>query len=497
MGIREALEELKVRRRSALELGGKEAVAAQHALGRLTARERLGLLLAPGSFLELGMLARCQDPALSKDTAADGLITGFGDVGGMTVAIMAEDATVLDNTDGEVAALKRRRLLNLTQQMGWPLVFLADWARGEVKEIQETRLFGRAAPPNLEPTPSNFDGVRVAVVMGNCFGHSASLVADCDFVVMVKGASLSLLGPALDDRGGTGAKRWDTDHEATGVVDRVATDDREGMSLVREFLSYLPCNSLTEPPATTGVDSSERTVERLLDTVPDQLEGQYDMAEVIAALVDSGSFLPLKPVFGRGVITCLARLGGRPVGIAASQPLEHAGMLGADAVIKVHDLVELCARYHLPLLFIQDSPGYLAETEQERRDILSHVTRTVSLIKNAHVPKLGVILRQGFALGEFVLGGRKLGMDYLAAWPLAEVPTKEPVIYAQLPAKAAASGGGPWYAAGLAFLDDIIDPQDTRRVLIKALEVARWPAQALPPNGPELPNSRRASPPPH
>lgn len=480
MGMREALEELKARRQSALELGGPEAVQRQHALGRLTARERLGLLLDPKTFTELGMLARCQDPALAEGTAADGLITGFGDVAGTTAAVIAEDATVLDSTDGEVATMKRMRLLSLVAQMGWPLICLFDRGRGEVKEVQEALLMGRAAPPGPEPGPDSLSGVKVAVVMGNCFGHSASLAAGADLLVMVKGSSLALLGAALEPQRGDGSQDWRLHSEVTGLVDRVAEDDKEAMALVRDFLGYLPPSATLEPPRAETGDSRERSVEQLLDIVPDDLGQTYDMAKVVACLVDKEQVFPLKPAYGRGVITCLARLGGYPVGIVASQPLYHQGALDADAVNKVQRLVELCNRYHLPLVFLQDTPGYLAQSDQERRDILARTTRLVSTIKNARTPRLAVILRQGFAMGEFVLGGRRLGMDYLAAWPLADVPAKEPVIYAQPPGRAEAPGAGPWYAAGLAFLDEIIEPTDTRRALIRTLDVVRRSLQSPP-----------------
>lgn len=484
MGIREALDELKARRQSALELGGAMAVGAQHALDRLTARERLELLLDRDSFLELGMLARCQDPGLAEGTAADGLITGFGDIAGTTVAVLAEDATVLDNTDGEVAATKRLRLLSLAEQMGWPLVFLCDRGQGQVKEVREAQLFGRAAPQRPEPDLGGFAGVKVALVMGNCFGQTASLAAQADLLVLVKGAALSLLGPALG-RGEESAD-WRTHAEVTGLVDCVADDDRAALALARDFLGYVPANALLEPARVDTGDSPERAVPELLDVVPDDLDAPYDMATLIARLVDPGQFLTLKPGYGRGVITCLARLDGHAVGIVASQPLHQRGALDADAMSKVQRLVERCDRFHLPLVFLQDTPGYLAQSEQERRDILTRATRLVTAIKNARVPRVALIPRRGFVLGEFPLGARKLGLDYIAAWPLAEVGTREPVIYAEPPGKAPIAGVGPWYAAGLAFLDDIIEPQDTRRVLVRALEVARRSPSVPPPEHTEM-----------
>ncbi|MBI3954045.1 MAG: hypothetical protein HY330_05985, partial [Chloroflexi bacterium] len=447
-----------------LALGGPEAVKRQRARGRLTVRERVARLVEPGSFMELGMLARSQDPALDATTAADGLVTGFGKVNGLDTAILAEDATVLDNTDAQVAALKRARLLSLTARTGWPLVFLADRGEGRTVTVKEATLIGGAARQEPEPEVGTWPSLTVVAVMGNCFGPAATLATAADFLVLVKGASLRLAGS-----GGQGDPGFHV--EATGLADRVARDDPEALAILREFMSYLPANTALKPPRRDADDSAERPLADIAALVPEDLEKPYDVAPVIQALVDQGSFFPLKPDFGTGLVAGLARLNGHAIGVAASQPL-HGGALDGAAIHKALRLARLCRRFRLPLLFIQDTPGYAEGSAADQRDLLAATGELVRTIKELPAPKLVLVLRRGHVLGDFVLGGRKLGIDYIAAWPLAELATTEPVSFGAAAVPPPAQRRGPWTAAGLAMIEDVLEPPETRRRLVQVLEIA-------------------------
>lgn len=466
MGMKEWMETLAHQRAASLAMGGPAAVKQQHSLGRLTVRERVARLLEPKSFMELGMLARAQDPALDDTTAADGLITGFGIINGVGTAIFAEDATVLDNTDGQVAQMKRARLLDLTSRTGWQLVFLADRGQGRTATIKEAHLFGGAAKQEPEPRISTWPSLSVAAVMGNCFGASANLATAADFLVMVKGSCLQLVGAAQPTENAA------FHAQATGVVDRVAGNDEEALSLLKQFMSYLPANINLEPPRRLNGDSPDRAVGEVAALLPEDLDQPYDAMPIIQMIVDKDSFFPLKPDFAPSLVAGLARLNGHTIAVVASQPLHSNGAVDGAAVRKALRLVRLCRRFRLPLLFLQDTPGYAARSPEDERDLLTASSEIVQTITDVVAPKLVVVLRRGHVLGDFALGGRRLGIDYAAAWPLAEIPTAEPAGFGALPAPALNARRGPWAAADAGIIEEVLEPAETRSRLIHFLEIA-------------------------
>jgi acetyl-CoA carboxylase carboxyltransferase component len=464
MGMKELLETLARERAASLAMGGPEAVNKQHALGRLTARERVMKLFDSGTFVELGMLARAQDPALDAISAADGLVTGLGKINGTGAALIAEDATVLDNTNGQVAGIKRARLLDVAAKTGWALLLLADRGEGRIAP-SGVAPFGTSAPQTPELQAGRWPNLALAAVMGNCFGASAAWATAADFLVMVKGACLQLEGPA---QSGENVKFHAED---SGVVDSEAQDDDEALALLKQFIGYLPANNNLLPPRVHGGDSPERMLAEAQGLVPQDLEQPYDVLPLVRMLVDRDSFFPLKPNFAPNLVTGLARLDGHTIGVIASQPLHNRGVVDGAAVRKALSLAKLCRRFRLPVLFIQDSPGYAAMSPADERDLLLATKELVQTALEVRAPKLALILRRGHALGEFALGGRKLGIDYIAAWPLAEVPTVEPVGFSAKAAVAAGERKGPWPAADAAIIDDILEPGETRQRLAQMLEL--------------------------
>ncbi len=466
MGMKEWMETLARERAASNAMGGQEAVERQHSRGRLSVRERLARLLDAGSFMELGMLARAQDPALDDVSAADGLVTGFGKINGMGTAVVAEDATVLDNTDAQVAAMKRARLLDLTARTGWQVVFLADRGEGRVRAVKQAFLLGGAARQDPGPNVSAWPSLTLAAVMGNCFGAAANTAVAADFLVMVKGSCLQIEGPVQ-------AQDNSTLHaQVTGVVDRVAADDDEALALLRQLTSYLPPNTGLPPPRRLSGDSAERELGAAASLVPEELEQSYDVTPLVQMLVDKGSFFALKPDFGPSLVTGLARLDGHSIGVVASQPLHNGGVLDGAALRKALRLARLCRRFRLPLLFLQDTPGYAASSPGDQRDLLTATSELVQTITELSAPKLVVVLRRGHVLGDFVLGGRRLGIDYVAAWPFAEIPTTEPAGFAATPAPPRGTRGGPWPAADLGIIEEVLEPSETRARLSHFLEIA-------------------------
>ncbi|MFZ5817486.1 MAG: acyl-CoA carboxylase subunit beta [Bacillota bacterium] len=492
--MREKVEELRQRKAEAAKMGGPEAIARQHGEGKLTARERIDLLFDPGSFVEFGALAEHEprNPQMAgKHTPADGVITGYGRVNGRTVCTAAYDFTVMAGSMGEVGERKVARMRELALRLRVPIVWLLDSSGARIQESAGSQFAGSG---DLFFEQVIMSGVvpQVAAVMGPCAAGTAYIPALADVAFMVKGSSsMALGGPHLvkaavgeeisaEELGGSRIHCT-----ISGCADLEAENDEACIVAIKEYLGYL-----TEPVAESA-DDPERVVEELYEIVPAEPNKVYDMARVIRAIVDGGAFFELKAGWGRSVITGLARLGGRSVGIVASQPAFRGGVLDVDSADKAARFVTLCDAYDLPLVFLVDVPGFLIGSKVEQQGIIRHGAKMLYAVSEATVPKMTVVLRKAYGAGYFVMCGRTYETDQILAWPTAEISVMGPegaaaIIFrkeieaADNPAQVRAERVAmirqlinPYVAAAGAHVDDVIDPAQTRRLLVRGLALAR------------------------
>lgn len=499
-----AIEELERRRTSARAMGGPARVDAHRAKGRLTARERIALLLDAGTFVELGMLAHSDRPEVGERAAADASVTGVGAIDGRKVCVIANDATVLAGTTGKVGSRKQGQIMSLAARKGFALVMLGDANGGRLPDLLGSDFGASAGTDEGE----HFLGLRVmadriprvTAILGNAYGDPAFWAGSSDFVVMAEGCSVALSGPSLVGSATGAAMTHDElggrqmTARTTGVVSLVEPTEADAIAAVRAFLSYLPSNALLPPPATAP--AAPRTPGSELGAiVPDRGRRGYDVRKVIDGIVDDGSFFELHPEFARSVVGGLARVEGRPVGVLANQPKFRGGALDVPAIVKATRLVDLCTAFGLPLVFLQDLPGVLVGAEAERLGVAQRLLELFTAIARSPVPKVTVVLRKAFGFGYIVLGGAPMGTDYVVAWPnaeigfmsadnavqvvhhrrLTEVREREGAEAAQALALALEadmhSAFAPWRAASQSFIHDVIRPDETRRAVVAGLFV--------------------------
>ncbi|HET6507018.1 MAG TPA: carboxyl transferase domain-containing protein [Baekduia sp.] len=499
---RTPMEELERRRASALAMGGEERIARHHASGRLTARERIALLIDDGSWTEIGLHA-LPEHRREEPSPGDAIVTGFGRVGGRMVGIVAIDATVLAGTTAPVNMRKQNRVAEWAGKRGLPLIFLSDNDGGRLPDLLGWRFAGvpfdfssfLQSPAGHPKTP------RMTAVVGPSFGDAALHAAIADLVVMKRDASLALSGPPVikgaigedvsaEELGGPAVA-----HETSGSAHVVVDAEEEAIATVKRFLSYMP-DAADLPAPVAPPAPPARDPEDLLTLVPANPRRGYDMNKVLQAIVDEGSLFAWGDRFGRSLITALARIDGHPVGIVASQPMQRAGVLDVPALTKEQRFVELCDTFNIPLAFLQDVPGLMIGTEAERGGILACYERLAAALAQTTVPKVAVIVRKAFGGGHIAMGGRPVNPDMLVAWPGAEMGFMAPetgvrtvyrrrldaleaeegleardALAAELEAEWAAESQ-PWEAAANIILDDVIDPRQTRAVIAQAITLA-------------------------
>ena len=494
-------EILRRRREEFLAMGGPDRVARQHAQGKLTVRERLDLLFDPDTFTELGLLAHHQSAVPSmqgKSTPADGCVTGIGRVDGRRVAVIAYDFTVMAGSIGMVGEVKATRVRELALRERIPLVWLVDSAGARIQETTGS-MFARTGDLFREQVHMSGVVPQVAAVMGPGAAGTAYIPGLADFVPMVKGTShMALGGPPLvkaavgedvtaEEMGGS-----EVHTKVSGVADLEVTDDRECIEVVRKYLGYFPSSNLDSPPVVSSDDDPNRRCEELYDIVPANPRQAYDMRKVVAAIVDDGDFFPMKPEWAKNLVTGFARFAGRPAGIVANQPTVLGGALDVNAADKAARFVWLCDAFHIPLVFLMDCPGFLVGSAVEKQGIIRHGAKMLFAVAEATVPKVTVVLRKGYGAGYYVMNGRAFEPDLIVGWPTAEISVMGPegavnIIFRK---QIEAAGNqqeqdqlrdqlvrgvreqiGASIAAGWAFLDDLIDPADTRSAIVRGLEI--------------------------
>jgi len=488
--------DLKQRRKRNLAMGGEEKVARQHEKGKLTVRERIDLLFDPGTFVELGLLAT--DRTGSDDAPADGVVTGHGDVDGRQVWVIAYDFTVMAGSIGAVGEqFKAARVRELALRYRKPIVWLLDSAGARIQEAAGSTFAGTGW---LFADQVVMSGVipQVAAMLGPCAAGTAYIPGLADFVPMVKGTSSMALAGARLVKAATGEEVSDHDMGGSqvhcyesGVGDNEVESDKECIETVRRFLSYLPSSNGEPPPFHDTGDPAERLVGGLEKIVPVSPRAAYDVRKVIKAVFDQGSWFEIKPTWAKNIVVGLARAGGHAVGVVANQPMQKGGALDSDAADKAARFIRMCDAFNVPLVYLMDVPGFLVGSQVEREGIIRHGAKMLYATSEATVPKVTVIMRKAYGAGYYVMCGKGYEPDTIVAWPFAEISVMGPegavnIIFnkqveasdnpeatrAQL-IETIRTQINPYLAAGWAMIDDVIDPEETRRVIISGIQQAR------------------------
>jgi methylmalonyl-CoA decarboxylase subunit alpha len=499
--LRGHVEELNRKRDQFREMGGPDRIQRQRHEGKLTARERLDLLFDPGTFSELSLLAHHQSssPAMQgKFTPADGVVTGVGRVEGRRVAVVAYDFTVMAGSMGMVGELKAGRVRELALRERIPIVWLVDSGGARIQEAAGS-MFARTGDLFREQVVMSGVIPQVAAMMGPGAAGTAYIPGLADFVPMVKGTSnMALGGPHLvkaavgedvtaEEMGGSAVHT-----KVSGVADVEVANDEECLGVVRTYLGYFPSSNLEKPPVTETSDPSDRRSEKLYEIVPANPRQAYDVRKVIDEIVDDGDFFPMKPDWAKNLVTGFARFAGRPAGIVANQPMVLGGALDVNSADKAARFVWLCDAFHIPLVFLMDCPGFLVGSAVEKQGIIRHGAKMLFAVAEATVPKVTVVLRKGYGAGYYVMNGRAYEPDLIVGWPTAEISVMGPegavnIIFR----KQIEAAGDPdaqnamrnqlvqgvrdqinaYIAAGWSFLDDLIDPADTRATIVTGLEL--------------------------
>jgi len=505
-GMTDRLEDLAERKRGARLPGSDRAVQGQRDRGKLTARERLDILLDEGSFHELDALVRhrAHDAGLDGRPYTDGVVTGYGMIDGRRVCVYSQDFTVFGGSLGEAHAEKIHKVQDLALKTGVPLIGLTDGGGARIQEgVAALHGFGGIFFRN-----ARMSGVvpQVSVVLGPSAGGAVYSPALTDFIFMVEGTSLMFItGPDVvrtvtgEDVSSEQLGGAITHATRSGVSAFVASDERTCLEDVRYLLSYLPQNNLEEPPDRPSRDPVDRSIESLRSLVPDQPNQPYDMKELVAAVVDDGEYLEYFPNFAMNLACFFARIGGRVVGVVANQPQFLAGVLDIDASEKGGRFVRTCDAFNIPLVTFVDVPGFMPGTDQEYGGIIRHGAKLLYAYCEATVPRIQVIVRKAYGGAYLVMDSKSIGTDLSFAWPsgelavmgpegaveiverrrLAEAPDPERR-RAELVSEYTERFINPYVAAERGYVDDVIDPAETRRVLAHSLEMLASKREDLP-----------------
>ena len=487
---------LELREKSKLG-GGPERIKRQHDAGKLTARERLELLLDEDSFLEVDQFVthRCTEFGMEKKIClGDGVVTGFGKINGRLVAIYAQDFTFMGGSVGEMHALKIAKLYDLALRMGVPVIGLNDSGGARIQEgVDSLRGYGEIFYRNVLAS-----GVipQIVAIMGPCAGGAVYSPALADFICMVEKTSfMYITGPRVvkaaigeevthQELGGA-----DIHARLSGVAHFVAKDDKECIEIIKKLLSYLPSNNMEDPPYIPPEDEPDRMDTDLDNIVPSDPMEVYDMKEVIERIFDKGSFFEIQAEFAPNAIIGFARLNGHVVGIVANQPKVYAGCLDINSSDKISRFVRFCDAFNIPIITLVDVPGFLPGTQQEHGGVIRHGAKIIYAYAEATVPKITLIIRKAYGGAYIALGSRHLGADFVFAWPTAEIAVMGPegaieIIYRKELEKAPNPQelakkfvkeyrdkfANPYVAASRGYVDNVIVPHETRPILIKALE---------------------------
>ncbi len=506
--IKTRLEDLEARHKRAELGGGVERIERQHKAGKLTARERLALLLDPGSFHELDKLVthRCNNFGMEKQRIpGDGVVTGYGTIDGRQVFVFAQDFTFVGGTLGETHAQKICKIMDLAMKVGAPVIGLNDSGGARIQE-GVVSLAGYAEI-FLRNTLASGVIPQLSAIMGPCAGGAVYSPALTDFIVMVKETSyMFITGPEVikavthEEVGFNELGGAMTHNMKSGVAHLAADTEEECLFLLRELLSFLPQNNAEDPPLKPCTDPVDRTDESLRTLVPTNPNKPYDMKNLITAVVDDRYFFEIQPLFAQNIVIGFARLHGRTVGIVGNQPNYLAGTLDINSSIKGARFVRFCDAFNIPVITFVDVPGFLPGTAQEYGGIIKHGAKLLYAYCEATVPKIALITRKAYGGAYDVMSSKHIRGDINYAYPTAEIAVMGPEAAANIifrreleaaddPVKARAEKAAeyrekfanPYIAAQLGYIDEVIDPKETRPRLIAALEMLRNKRDTNPP----------------
>ncbi len=497
------LEALRERQAAARRGGGEARIAKQHAKGKLTARERLDRFLDPGTFHELQSFAVTQNGE-DDPIPGDGVVAGWGEVEGRTIFVYAQDFTVLGGSVSLTHARKIVRVQQLAMNNGAPIVGLLDSGGARIQEgILALQGYGEVFYHNALAS-----GVipQISVMLGPCAGGAAYSPALTDFLIMTRDTATvfitgpevvkSVTGEVVDHQGLGGA---DIHYSVSGVGHFLARDEEETLALTRRLLSYLPANNVENPPQLEATDDPYRTDPALNTLVPESPNIPYEMKTAIQSVMDRNSFLEVQAGWAQNAIVGFARLDGRSVGVVAQQPMVMAGVLDIDASDKIARFVRFCDAFNLPLITFVDSPGFLPGTGQEHGGIIRHGAKALYAYIEATVPKFSVVTRKAYGGAYIVMSSKSIGADLHLAWPSAEIAVMGPegavnilnrrdlakaedpeALRQELVAEYRQKYANPYLAAEYGILDAVIEPAETRPVLIAAMRALREPLHQRP-----------------
>ncbi len=508
MANEEAYRRLAELRKQALSGGGPEAVKAQHDRGKLTARERIDLLLDPGSFVETDAFAahQCRDFGMEKRRyLTDGVVTGHGLVDGRRVFVFSQDFTIFGGSLAGAHAMKIVKLLDTAMKVGAPVVGLNDSGGARIQEGVVS--LGGYADIFLRNTLASGVIPQISAIMGPCAGGAVYSPAITDFVFMVEGTSyMFVTGPNVvktvtheevtqEQLGGAAVHAG-----KSGVAHFTAPDDAACLARIRELLSYLPLNNLEDPPALATQDDPSRACPRLDELLPEDANRPYDMKTVIREVLDDGAFLEVHEHYAENIVVGFGRVGGRAVGVIANQPAVLAGCLDTAASLKGARFIRFCDCFNIPLLTFEDVPGFLPGTDQEWGGIIKHGAKLLYAYCEATVPKVTVITRKAYGGAYDVMNSKHVRGDVNLAWPTAEIAVMGPKgaveIIFRKEILAAEDGkaleerkiaeyrekfANPYIAAERGYVDDVIMPAETRKKVVEALTMLRTKRDRNPP----------------
>ena len=504
--MREKLERLAVARDAAEQGGGAARLAAQHAKGKLSARERLDVLLDEGSFSEIDRFVISRSVAEGEAPIyGDGVVTGYGRIEGRLVYVFSQDFTVFGGSLSESHAAKICKIMDLAVKNGAPVIGLNDSGGARIQEGVVS--LGGYADIFLRNTLASGVIPQISAILGPCAGGAVYSPAITDFIYMVRGTSyMFVTGPnvvktvthedvTMEKLGGA-----DTHAGTSGVAHFACDSELACLQQIRELFRFVPSNNVDDPPRGTGRDPHDRRDEGLLDVVPDNPNKPYDMRDVIGRIVDDGEFYEVMPDFAGNILIGFAHLGGFSVGIVANQPSVLAGVLDINASLKAARFVRFCDCFNIPIVTFEDVPGFLPGVAQEHGGIIKHGAKLLYAYCEATVPKLTVITRKAYGGAYDVMSSKHIRGDFNVAWPTAEIAVMGPkgaveVLYrkeiADSSDPAAATDArvneytekfaNPYIAAAYGYVDDVIDPRDTRPRLISALDMLRGKRDRNPP----------------